>query len=166
MKSDEFLTNVEGMRDPKYGGIITNVCKLPVGTKFYVRNGAWIGTICRDDVGLFIHVDKSTIHRFEEYDDHYLSIDIISNNDTKTKNMKTSVTIENVTNACSLCKNKDKCDKCVINTDSVIPSNFLADVSKVTPHFVDSYYELLNRYIHLLKLNGTNYKLNIFDIGD
>lgn len=32
-----------GNSDPKYGGILTDLYTLPVGTKFFVTNGLWEG---------------------------------------------------------------------------------------------------------------------------
>ena len=34
-----------GKQDPEYGGVLTDASTLPVGTTFYVRNGAWYGRI-------------------------------------------------------------------------------------------------------------------------
>lgn len=34
-----------GQVDPQYGGIVTDIAKLPTGTRFFVRNGAWYGEI-------------------------------------------------------------------------------------------------------------------------
>ena len=34
-----------GERDPRYGGIVTDIATLPVGTTFEVRNGCWWGKI-------------------------------------------------------------------------------------------------------------------------
>lgn len=65
---------IEGNKDPKYGGIITNICNLPVGTTFYVKNGAWTGTICEDKIGLYIHIDGCKPYRFKRGDTHLLSI--------------------------------------------------------------------------------------------
>lgn len=159
-----------GKPDPKYGGIVTNICELPVGTTFYVRNGAWTGTICHDDNGKFLHIGGCPPIRIKEGDENYLAIDIIKNIYTNSNNVNFSNNIETVEkiNHCSVCKNDNssECKKCIIVAGNASPNNFLADCSKITPFFIDSYYELFNKYIHLLKLNGTNYKLNVFDIGD
>lgn len=37
-----------GKRDPQYGGVLTDVSRLPVGTEFLVRNGFWLGRIVSD----------------------------------------------------------------------------------------------------------------------
>ena len=34
-----------GKPDPEYGGVLTDISTLPVGTTFYVKNGAWYGKI-------------------------------------------------------------------------------------------------------------------------
>lgn len=34
-----------GMTDPTYGGVLTDISTLPVGTTFFVNNGAWYGRI-------------------------------------------------------------------------------------------------------------------------
>lgn len=38
-----------GNSDPKYGGTLTDLRKLPVGTKFLVANGLWAGEILPDN---------------------------------------------------------------------------------------------------------------------
>ena len=38
-----------GNSDPKYGGILTDLRKLPVGTKFFVANGWWEVEKLEDD---------------------------------------------------------------------------------------------------------------------
>lgn len=38
-----------GKTDPQYGGTITDVSVLPVGTEFHVRNGLWNGRIVERD---------------------------------------------------------------------------------------------------------------------
>ncbi len=38
-----------GNSDPKYGGTLTDLRELPVGTKFYVANGCWEGEILADE---------------------------------------------------------------------------------------------------------------------
>lgn len=160
MKSGEFVTSVEGMRDPKYGGIVTNVCELPVGTTFHVNNDGWTGTIKCDAQGFYIHIDGCSPKRFKYGDEEYLAIKIVNDSD--------DVKIIEKINHCSVCKNNNSsiCKDCVIKSDSASPNNFLADCSKITPFFVDSYYEILNKYIHLLKHDGINYKIDTFDIGD
>lgn len=34
-----------GRTDPTYGGVLTDISTLPVGTTFFVCNGAWYGRI-------------------------------------------------------------------------------------------------------------------------
>jgi hypothetical protein len=38
-----------GNSDPNYGGVLTDLRTLPVGTEFYVTNGAWYGEILSDN---------------------------------------------------------------------------------------------------------------------
>ena len=38
-----------GNSDPKYGGKLTDLRKLPVGTEFFVANGYWCGKILSDN---------------------------------------------------------------------------------------------------------------------
>ena len=82
--------------------------------------------------------------------------------------MNIITTIETI-NQCSVCKNKDSklCDNCIVGgKEHILPSNFLADTSKINPHFVDSYYVLLNKFTQLLKNLGLECKLDTYDIGD
>ena len=65
--------DIEGGKDSKYGGIITDINKLPVGTKFFVCNGAWYGTICQDKEGKYIDIENHGISRFKGK--YLLSID-------------------------------------------------------------------------------------------
>ena len=37
-----------GNSDPEYGGILTDLRTLPVGTRFFVANGWWEGEILSD----------------------------------------------------------------------------------------------------------------------
>lgn len=165
-----------GKPDPKYGGVVTNVCALPVGTKFYVRNGAWAGCICQDDISKYIKIEGCSPKRFKDDDEEYLAIELnltpYSNEITQYLNIPKEnndemIRIEVIKN-CSVCKhnNSNMCNLCYIAYDNAIPSHFLADVSKINPYFIDSYYELLNKYTQLLKSAGIDYKLDIFDIGD
>ena len=39
---------------PKYGGVLTDLLDLPVGTKFFVTNGNWNGEILQNDF-VFVH---------------------------------------------------------------------------------------------------------------
>ena len=72
----EFFEYKEGNLDKQYGGIITDICKLPVGTKFYVRNGCWSGSICEDELGLFVNVKGGKSRRFKNGDTYLLSVDL------------------------------------------------------------------------------------------
>lgn len=160
---------IEGRTDPLYGGIITNVYKLPVGSTFFVRNGCWTGTICEDKKGLYIHIDGCKPHRFKRGDRYLLSIDISEESrEEETKKMQIEVIIKDVVNPCSICRNKDNeaCKQCVISKENIIPNNFLADTSKITPFFVDSYYEILNKYNQLLNKIGLETRIEPFDLGD
>lgn len=38
-----------GKKDPKYGGVLTDMTTLPIGTKFFVCNGCWDGEIVELD---------------------------------------------------------------------------------------------------------------------
>ena len=38
-----------GNSHPEYGGILTDLRTLPVGTEFYVANGAWYGETLPDN---------------------------------------------------------------------------------------------------------------------
>lgn len=79
--------------------------------------------------------------------------------------MKCEVVIKDVVGPCSVCKNNNNCNNCVLSKDNVIPSNFLADASKVTPFFIDSYYELLNNYTKLLNNLGLDVRTETFELG-
>ena len=46
-----------GNSHPEYGGILTDLCTLPVGTEFYVANGAWYGKTLPDNY-ILIHGPK------------------------------------------------------------------------------------------------------------
>jgi len=163
------MKEYEGKPDPKYGGIVTNVYKLPVGTTFYVMNGAWTGKICQDDISKFIKIEGCSPIRFDDKDESYLAIQPIkgihygmtnANNDEVVK-------VEMIKH-CSVCKHYNSllCKTCTIIADNASPNNFLADVSKITPFFVDSYYEILNKYIYLLKRNELEYELDSFNLGE
>ena len=64
----------EGKRDHKYGGIITDITKLPVGTKFYVCNGCWYGTICEGNDGKYISMENGSIAKIDDNTPYLLSI--------------------------------------------------------------------------------------------
>jgi len=160
---------IEGNRDPQYGGIITDICKLPVGATFFVRNGCWTGTICEDEKGLYVQIGGCNPKRFKREDRYLLSINPLEESrEEETKKMQSEVVIKDVVNPCSICKNKDTeaCKQCEINKENIIPNNFLADISKITPFFVDSYYEILNKYNQLLNKIGLETRIEPFDLGD
>lgn len=46
-----------GKRDPQYGGILTDLAELPVGTSFFVSNGCWGGKIIEIDGERFIEYE-------------------------------------------------------------------------------------------------------------
>lgn len=163
------MKEYEGKPDPKYGGIVTNVYKLPVGTTFHVMNGAWTGKICQDDIGKFIRIEGCSPIRFVDKDESYLAIKPIKGihydvSPTSSDNIENIVKI----NQCSVCKNNNSsmCDICTTTESGVLPNNFLADVSKITPFFVDSYYEILDKCITLLKQSKIDYRLDSFNLGD
>ena len=149
-----------GKPDPKYGGIVTNVCELPIGTKFYVRNGAWTGTICQDEIGKYVHIGGCSPRRFKDGDKNYLAIDLIEdkikNNEVTFNNLvSTKVNVE-IINPCSICRNDNSkiCDDCVKCNSNILPSNFMMDSTKITPYFVHSYYEMVCKYSQLLNNMG------------
>lgn len=158
---------IEGNRDSQYGGIITDVCKLPVGTTFFVRNGCWTGTICEDEKGLYIHIDGCKPKRFKRGDRYLLSINPLEESrEEEIKKMQSEVVIKDIVNPCSICKNNNNCNKCCVSKENIIPTNFLADTSKITPFFVDSYYEILNKYTQLLNKMGLETRIEPFDLGE
>ena len=48
-----------GKKDPKYGGILTDLSTLPVGTYFYVTNGCWRGRIVEIEGQPAVRVDMT-----------------------------------------------------------------------------------------------------------
>ena len=46
-----------GNRHPEYGGTLTDLRKLPVGTEFFVANGWWAGEILSDN-RILVHGPK------------------------------------------------------------------------------------------------------------
>ena len=46
-----------GNSDPQYGGILTDLYTLPVGTKFFVANGCWEGEKLEGDY-ILVHAPK------------------------------------------------------------------------------------------------------------
>ena len=62
-----------GNSDPKYGGILTDLRKLPVGTKFVVANGWWTGEILSDNrILIYGPVDKFIGELTDEHHSFYL----------------------------------------------------------------------------------------------
>ena len=45
-----------GKTDPRYGGVLTDISKLPVGTEFLVRNGYWPGRIVSNNSGTAVAI--------------------------------------------------------------------------------------------------------------
>lgn len=65
----------------KYGGIVTDINKLPIGTYFYVYNGCWNGFIGKNENGKYVKViEKNTIYKLDK--PHYLSIEIVKKDTT------------------------------------------------------------------------------------
>ena len=49
-----------GNSDPKYGGVLTDLRTLPVGTEFFVANGLWYGEILSDN-RMLVHTSTEDI---------------------------------------------------------------------------------------------------------
>lgn len=49
-----------GNHHPEYGGTLTDLYKLPIGTKFYVANGCWTGEILSDN-HILVHAPKDDV---------------------------------------------------------------------------------------------------------
>lgn len=47
MQNIQYTPENLGKHDPQYGGVLTDVSTLPVGTRFFVCNGGWHGKIIR-----------------------------------------------------------------------------------------------------------------------
>lgn len=62
-----------GNPDPKYGGKLTDLRTLPVGTKFHVANGWWNGERLEDDY-ILIHAPTGDrkVKLTEQYHSLYL----------------------------------------------------------------------------------------------
>lgn len=60
-----------GNSDPQYGGILTDLRKLPIGTKFFVANGWWEGEIISEN-RILVHAPKED--RIVELTDNYHSL--------------------------------------------------------------------------------------------
>lgn len=63
----EEYKNYYGNPDPKYGGVLTDLRALPVGTQFFVANGLWDGEVLSDN-RILAHATK-TIHKLT--DEHH-----------------------------------------------------------------------------------------------
>ena len=63
-----------GNSDPTYGGTLTDLRKLPVGTKFFVANGLWEGEILSDN-RMLVHAptDDFIVELTDEHHSLYLS---------------------------------------------------------------------------------------------
>lgn len=69
-----------GERDTKYGGTITDVTKLSVGTKFFVCNGGWYGSICQDENCKYIKIENhNRMFKLDERRPYLLAIKIETN---------------------------------------------------------------------------------------
>lgn len=63
-----------GNSDPKYGGKLTDLKELPVGTKFYVANGWWEGEKLEGDYILVYAPEvKRKVKLTDEYHSLYLN---------------------------------------------------------------------------------------------
>lgn len=60
-----------GNSDPKYGGVLTDLRKLPIGTKFFVANGWWEGKVLSEN-RILVHAPKED--RIVELTDNYHSL--------------------------------------------------------------------------------------------
>lgn len=62
-----------GNSDPQYGGKLTDLYTLPVGTKFFVANGLWEGERLSDN-RILVHAPKEDIvvELTDEYHSLYL----------------------------------------------------------------------------------------------
>lgn len=49
-----------GNPDPQYGGTLTDLYTLPIGTKFFVANGWWEGEKVEDDY-ILVHAPSGDI---------------------------------------------------------------------------------------------------------
>ena len=62
-----------GNSSPEYGGTLTDLRKLPVGTKFFVANGWWYGEILSDNCMLVHAPDEDLIVKLtDKYHSLYL----------------------------------------------------------------------------------------------
>lgn len=60
-----------GNSDPQYGGTLTDLRKLPVGTKFFVTNGLWEGEVLSDN-RILVHAPANDL--IVELTDRYHSL--------------------------------------------------------------------------------------------
>lgn len=60
-----------GNSDPQYGGILTDLRTLPIGTKFFVANGWWEGEVLSEN-RILVHAPKED--RIVELTDNYHSL--------------------------------------------------------------------------------------------
>jgi hypothetical protein len=62
-----------GNSDPQYGGRLTDLYTLPVGTKLFVANGCWEGEKLEDDY-IIVHApgEDRRVKLTEEYHSLYL----------------------------------------------------------------------------------------------
>lgn len=62
-----------GSSDPKYGGKLTDLRKLPVGTKIFVANGWWDGEILSDNrILVYAPTGDFIVELTDEYHSLYL----------------------------------------------------------------------------------------------
>lgn len=74
MTDTGYSLEYEGKRDSKYGGIITDINKLPDGTEFFVCNGCWTGTVRHGNLAKFIQMENGSLIRLNENQPCLLSI--------------------------------------------------------------------------------------------
>lgn len=58
----------------RYGGIVTHINTLPVGTEFHVANGAWDGTIVEIDGVKYLDIDGGSNVNLEKNKEVVLDI--------------------------------------------------------------------------------------------
>lgn len=62
-----------GNSHPKYGGKLTDLRKLPIGTKFFVANGWWHGEVLPDNCILVHEPNRKNIVKLtDDYHSLYL----------------------------------------------------------------------------------------------
>lgn len=63
-----------GNSDPKYGGVLTDLRTLSVGTEFFVANGWWYGKVLSDNkILVYEPSGKSVVKLTDKYHSLYLS---------------------------------------------------------------------------------------------